>query len=71
MQKYTAITGYTIILLVALAATTLFLSYAVFLQLFIAFALAYILNPAVEYLERKGIGRIAGIMAVFLSLIHI
>ncbi|MBI5485569.1 MAG: AI-2E family transporter, partial [Deltaproteobacteria bacterium] len=51
--------------LVILAAAVLYYSSAVFLQLFIAFALAYILNPAVEYLERKGIKRLYGIMVVF------
>ena len=53
------------ILLVVLSATVLYYSSAVFLQLFIAFILAYILNPTVEFLERKGIKRLFGIMIVF------
>lgn len=35
------------------------------MQLFIAFALAYILNPTVAALERKGVKRLYGIMIVF------
>jgi predicted PurR-regulated permease PerM len=37
----------------------------VFLQLFIAFALAYILNPAVVFLESKRVNRIISILIVF------
>ncbi len=56
-----------IIALVLTAAATLVMYYsaAVFLQLFIAFALAYILNPAVTFLEGKRIPRIASILIVF------
>jgi predicted PurR-regulated permease PerM len=54
-----------LILLVILAVTLLYFSSAVFLQLFIAFALAYILNPAVNLLERYGIARLYGIFIVF------
>ena len=43
----------------------LYFSSDVFLPLFIAFALAYILNPAVEFMERRGIKRSYGIIAVF------
>lgn len=51
--------------LLALTTVTLYFSSTVFLQLFIAFALAYILNPAVALLERKGIKRIPAILLVF------
>lgn len=37
----------------------------VFAQLFIAFVLAYILNPMVEFLECRGVKRAYGIMIVF------
>lgn len=52
-------------MVLVLAAVTLYSSSAVFLQLFIAFALAYILNPAVTFLEQKGVKRLYGIMIVF------
>lgn len=64
MSKSTKILLSTALLLIILAATVLYYSSAVFLQLFIAFALAYILNPTVELLERKGIKRLYGIMIV-------
>jgi len=53
------------LLLAVLTAAVLYYSSAVFLQLFIAFALAYILNPAVSLLEQKGVKRIYGILIVF------
>ena len=53
------------LLLVVLASALLYYSSAVFLQLFIAFALAYMLNPTVEFLERKGVKRLYGILLVF------
>lgn len=65
MSKKTKILLSVALLLVFLAATVLYYSSAVFLQLFIAFALAYILNPTVEFLERKGVKRLYGIMIVF------
>jgi len=65
MSKSTKILLGTALLLVILAATVLYYSSAVFLQLFIAFALAYILNPTVELLERKGVKRLYAIMIVF------
>lgn len=52
-------------LLLTLTTLILWFSSTVFLQLFIAFALAYVLNPAVDLLERKGIKRIPGILIVF------
>lgn len=64
MPKNTKILLSTALLLIFLAAAVLYYSSAVFLQLFIAFALAYILNPAVELLERKGVKRLYGIMLV-------
>lgn len=65
MLKSTKILLGTALLLVLIAAAMLYYSSAVFLQLFIAFALAYILNPAVEFLEGKGIRRPFGIILVF------
>lgn len=55
----------TAALLSILVAAMFYYSSAVFLQLFIAFALAYILNPAVVLLERKGVKRLYAIMIVF------
>lgn len=50
----------------------LYYSSAVFFQFFIAFALAYILDPAVDKLERLGIRRIIAILIVFaLSLLFL
>ena len=60
--KILLVTG---LLLVLVVAALLYYSSAVFLQLFIAFALAYMLNPMVELLERKGVKRLYGIMIVF------
>jgi predicted PurR-regulated permease PerM len=65
MSKNTKILLGIALLLVSTAAALLYYSSAVFLQLFIAFALAYILNPTVELLERKGVKRLYGIMIVF------
>lgn len=48
-----------------LTAVVLYYSSAVFLQLFIAFALAYMLNPTVAFLQRKGVKRLYGIIIVF------
>jgi len=53
------------LLLFILAAALLYSTSAVFIQLSIAFGLAYILNPAVEFLERKGIPRAVAIVIVF------
>lgn len=51
--------------LLALAAFLLYFSHAVFLQLFIAFALAYIFNPAVDWLEQRRVHRIPAVVLVF------
>ncbi len=67
MQKSSKILIFSATLLVILTAATLYFSSAVFLQLFIAFALAYILNPAVEFLQRRGVNRLFGILIVFLG----
>ncbi|QEM70095.1 AI-2E family transporter [Geobacter sp. FeAm09] len=67
MNKSTKILLATALLLAALAAVILYFSASVFLQLFIAFALAYMLNPAVLFLERKGMGRIPSILVVFFA----
>lgn len=65
MQKSSKILLSFALLLTSLTAVVLYYSSAVFLQLFIAFALAYILNPAVSLLERKGVKRLCGILVVF------
>jgi predicted PurR-regulated permease PerM len=71
MNKSTKILLATALLLVALAAVILYYSSTVFLQLFLAFALAYVLNPAVVFLERKGAGRIPSILIVFIAALVI
>ncbi len=65
MSKSTKILLGTALLLITLAAAVLYYSSAVFLQLFLAFALAYILNPMVGLLECKGVKRLYGILIVF------
>jgi len=71
MNKSTKILLATALPLVALAVVILHFSSSVFLQLFLAFALAYMLNPAVVFLERKGCGRIPGILIVFTAALVI
>ena len=71
MNKSTKILLATALSLVALAAVILYFSSTVFLQLFLAFALAYVLNPAVVFLERKGVGRIPSILIVFFAALVI
>lgn len=53
------------LVLAAVTVAVMYYSSSVFLQLFIAFALAYILNPAVSLLEKRGLPRIASILTVF------
>lgn len=65
MPKNTKILLGAALMLIFFSALVLYYSSAVFLQLFIAFALAYILNPAVEFLERKGVKRLFSILIVF------
>jgi predicted PurR-regulated permease PerM len=65
MQKNTKILLTVALLFVSVTAVILYNSASVFLQLFIAFALAYILNPAVEFLEGKRVNRIVSILIVF------
>lgn len=65
MPKSTKILLGAAFLLIVLATAILYYSSAVFLQLFIAFALAYILNPMVNLLERTGVKRLYGILIVF------
>lgn len=62
MLKTTKLFLRALLLLVIPAVAVLYYSAAVFLQLFIAFALAYILNPPVVFLERRGVKRLFGIM---------
>lgn len=65
MSKDRKILLLIILLLVILAVFLLYYSSSVFLQLFLAFALAYILNPLVQLLERRGVQRLYGILTVF------
>jgi predicted PurR-regulated permease PerM len=65
MQKSTKILLIVALLLVSVTAVVLYNASTVFLQLFIAFALAYILNPAVQFLEGKRVNRIVSILIVF------
>lgn len=65
MSKSTKILLGTLSLLITLTALLFYYSSTVFLQLFIAFALAYLLNPTVELLERNRIKRPYGILMVF------
>src|SRR5450631_2559407 len=65
MHKNTKILLTVALLLVSLTAVILYNSSTVFLQLFIAFALAYILNPAVVFLENRRVNRIVSILIVF------
>ena len=65
MHKSTKILLTLALPLVSLTAVLLYNSATVFLQLLIAFALAYILNPAVVYLESRRVNRIVSILIVF------
>jgi predicted PurR-regulated permease PerM len=65
MSKSTKIILGTALLLTLVSAAVLYYSSSVFLQLFIAFALAYILNPAVDFMARRGVKRLYGILIVF------
>jgi len=65
MHKSTKILLAIFLTLVVLGAAILTRASSVLLQLFIAFALAYILNPAVLLLEKRGINRITCILIVF------
>jgi predicted PurR-regulated permease PerM len=65
MHKNTKILLTIALLLISLTAVILYNSSTVFLQLFIAFTLAYLLNPAVLFLESKRVNRIFSILIVF------
>jgi predicted PurR-regulated permease PerM len=65
MHKNTKILLTAALLLASLSVFFLYNSSTVFLQLFIAFALAYMLNPAVEFLEARKVNRIVSILIVF------
>ncbi len=65
MSKNSKIIIGAALFLIVPAIAVLYYSSAVFVQLFIAFALAYILNPAVKLLERNGVKRLYAIMTVF------
>lgn len=72
MKKESALLTGTVVALAIITGILLYYSAAVFFQLFIAFALAYILDPAVDRLERLGVGRIPSILIVFtLSLLFL
>jgi len=55
--------------LTTLSATVVWFSTSVFLQLFIAFILAYMLNPTISMLEKRGFGRTSSILIVFSSAV--
>jgi len=65
MPKNTKILLLIALALISLSAALLYHSASVFLQLFIAFALAYMFNPAVNYLEKRNLSRILSIIIVF------
>jgi predicted PurR-regulated permease PerM len=70
MSKNTNILLSITLLLFFLSAAMFYYTSTVFLQLFISFALAYILNPMVELLERKGVKRQYGIVLIlFLTIL--
>jgi len=69
MQKSTKILLASSLALVVLGAVIFTQASSVLLQLFIALALAYILNPAVLLLEKRGIKRIVGILIVFCAAV--
>jgi len=69
MQKNTKILLAAFLALVVLGAVIVTQASSVLVQLFIAFALAYILNPAVLLLEKRGIKRIVGILIVFCTAV--
>jgi len=71
MQKNTKILLTAALLLVSLTAVILYNSTTVFLQLFIAFALAYMLNPAVQFLEGRRVNRIVSILIVFCTALFV
>lgn len=61
-----------IAVLVVLALGALFVGYllrAVFTPLLVALALAYIFNPLLEVLERRGVPRLAGVIGVYVLLL--
>jgi predicted PurR-regulated permease PerM len=71
MQKSSKFLLLSLLLLIIPAVAVCYYSATVFLQFFIAFALAYILNPAVVFLEKKGVKRIFGILIVLVAALCI
>lgn len=70
MPKSTKILLIAASLLIIVSAVLLYSSFAVFLPLFIAFVLAYVLNPVVELIVRKGVNRsYATLIVLCLSVI--
>ena len=65
MRKNTKILLAACLALLILAVTILTKASSVLFQLFIAFALAYALNPAVILLEKRKVSRLAAILLVF------
>jgi predicted PurR-regulated permease PerM len=71
MHRNTKILVFTALVLISAGITLLYFSASVFMQLFIAFALAYIFNPAVNLLEKRNINRILSIVIVFTAAVVI
>jgi predicted PurR-regulated permease PerM len=69
MPKSSKILLAVAILVTAVIVVIVYLSSSVLVQLFIAFALAYILNPAVSLLERRGVRRVPAILIVFIAAV--
>ncbi len=65
MTKSSKILLVVVTLIVVALVSAVALSNSLFIQLLIALALAYLLNPAVMFLERKGLGRTYGVLIVF------
>ena len=69
MLKSSKILLVTLLGLLILGAVLFTYASTVLFQLFIAFGLAYLLNPVVRQLEKRRIPRIAGILIVFCSVL--
>lgn len=65
MSKNTKSLIAILVILLVTCIAMLYYSSAVFLQLFIALGMAYVLNPMVTLLEKRGLNRIASIIIVF------
>lgn len=65
MSSSTKILLLILSIIVVATAWIIYAAPSVFLQLFISFAIAYILNPAVSRLEKYGLSRLVSIVIVF------